>query len=63
MAHIFNPNTQKAEVGGLQWVGGQEDLHSEFQDSKNSMVSSQKKRIKTTTKKNEMCFIVHVLSL
>ena len=31
--HTFNSSTREAEAGGYQWVWGQPDLQSEFQDS------------------------------
>jgi hypothetical protein len=39
-AHAFNPSTQDVEAGGSLRVGGQPELHSEFQASQSYIVRS-----------------------
>jgi hypothetical protein len=54
MAHIFNPNTQKGEVGGSLWVQGQPELQSKL--SVNQGCYKEKLCFKKTKNKTKKLF-------
>lgn len=39
VARTYNSNTWESEAGELQWVWGQSELYSEFQDSLDSALN------------------------
>ena len=53
MANVFDPSIQEAEAGGSLCVGGQPNLHREFQDTQGYMEKPCLKKPKKKKKKKK----------